>query len=191
MVPFCLFGEDAAKYWKLKDYSKDEAGKNILNEEYKIDMQLDNEYEQNIYRYPKCKLFVPKLSSNGICHTFNSEQLEKVLKPSKWTKSYLNSFGNQERKDILKSRDINLEDGLVFSLDSMQSYFLNMKQRTSKQKNINAFWLKVHPANEIPWIEKDESTWEKVSALKNDMSTKFVSIKGEIISFEVNFITLS
>ena len=81
-----------------------------------------------------------------------------------------------------KSTGIGLEDGFVFSLDTMQSYFYSLKDRDENQKEINSFLIKVHPAGELPWMMKEQSSWQQISASPEDMITRFITIKGEIIA---------
>ena len=62
-----------------------------------------------------------------------------------------------------------------------------MEKRTADQAKLNAFYIKVHPAGEIPWITKDRSSWKKISAFSNEMSNRFITLKGEKIVGKVNF----
>ena len=141
--------------------------------------------DSHVYRYPMCKLFHPKPTSLGICHTFNGKELEKILKPTSWRNSFLESFDNYEKQEVLKAKGIDLEEGFVFSLDTMQSYFFNLRGKDKNKNDINSFLIKVHPAGEIPWITKEKNTWRKISSFKNDMSTRFISVSGEMIISEV------
>lgn len=143
---------------------------------------LDEPY---IYKYPECQLFTSQPTTSGVCHTFNALHLEKILKPSHWTNSFIESFGESNNNPIFKSSSVGLENGFVFSLDTLQSYVLNMRDRVSDQKKINDFIIKVHPAGEIPWLTKDTSSWQRISSYPADMSTRFVSIKGEKIDSKV------
>ena len=187
MIPFCLFGKDSINYWNLRDYKEIDAQNNIPLKQFQEDYNLK---EGDFYKYPKCKLFSPKPSQSGVCYTFNSLDLEKILKTSNWTKSFLNTFKEPDDRNIKKSAGIDLENGFVFTVDMMNSYLHTLKDRSVDQRKINSFWIKVHPSGEIPWIEKDRSTWKKITAFQNDMSTRFVSIKGEIISYEVKDVNI-
>lgn len=67
----------------------------------------------------------------------------------------------------------------------MQSYLATMRHRLDTFKEVDTFWLKVHQAGEIPWMSKISSTWEKIDAHKEDMSTIFLTIKGEKVDATV------
>ena len=181
-VPFCLFDKKAKSFWNTEDYSKIWADNNLLPSDLeKLYMETHNLDEPEVYKYPKCRLFDTKPTSAGVCHTFNSLELEKILKPSSWTNSFIDSFGGSDGSSIFKSTGIGLEDGFVFNLDTMQSYLLGMRDRVSDQKNVNQFWIKVHPYGDIPWMSQDSSSWQKITSYPSDMSTRFVTVKGEKI----------
>ena len=67
----------------------------------------------------------------------------------------------------------------------MQSYLATMKFRYQNQKDVDTFWIKVHQAGEIPWMSKISSTWEKVEAHSEEMSTVFINVQGEKVDFKV------
>ena len=60
-----------------------------------------------------------------------------------------------------------------------------MKLRYQNQKDVDTFWIKVHQAGEIPWMSKISSTWEKVEAHSEEMSTVFINVQGEKVDFKV------
>ena len=188
-IPTCFFGSSAAKYWSIKDYGEPQAANRISPEEYQ-DM-ISNSYkleENDIYRYPRCQKFSPKPSDTGICQTFNGLGIHKILKPSTWTNAFLSAFGSNDDENILKSEGIDLHDGFVFSLDTLQSYLIGLNKRSSDQRDVNAFYIKVHSAGEIPWITQDKSSWKKILPFTNEMSTRFITLKGEKIEGKVNII---
>ena len=185
-IPTCFFGADAAKYWTMKDYGEPQATNKISLEEYQKIMSSHNKLEENdLYRYPKCRKFSHKPSDSGICQTFNGLPLNKILKPSTWTDAFLSAFGTNDGENILKSEGIDLQDGFVFSLDTLQSYLIGMNKRSSGQRDVNAFYIKVHSKGEIPWITQDKSTWKKIFPFTNEMSTRFITLKGEKIEAKV------
>ena len=187
-VPTCYFGKKASGFWNLRDYSSTEKDNSFTPSEFikhqrkKFELQ-----ESDLYRYKKCTSFSPKPSNLGVCHTFNGLKLSEILKDSRWTSAFLKSFGSYDSGELYKSTGIDLHDGFVFSLDTMQSYIVNMEKRTADQAKLNAFYIKVHPAGEIPWITKDRSSWKKISAFSNEMSNRFITLKGEKIVGKVNF----
>ena len=137
-----------------------------------------------------CDLFTPMPTDNGICHTFNGLELKKIFKPTNWVNSFGKSFGEKRSEEPLKSEGIDLDEGFVFTLDTLQSYFVTMKERVMEQGNFNRFWIKVHSAGEIPWIKKDKSSWKKIESYKDEISTRFITIKGEKITNKVLIIIL-
>ena len=60
-----------------------------------------------------------------------------------------------------------------------------MKLRHENQKDVNTFWIKVHQSGEIPWMSKISSTWEKVEAHSEDMSTISITLQGEKVDGKV------
>ena len=100
------------------------------------------------------------------------------------------SIWENDGENILKSEGIDLQDGFVFSLDTLQSYLIGMNKRSSGQRDVNAFYIKVHSAGEIPWITQDKSSWKKIYPFTNEMSTRFITLKGEKIEGKVNKIIL-
>ena len=185
-IPTCFFGKKASSFWKSKDYSSVRAINQIFPSVYRDsimkEMNLD---DSDYYRYPKCRLFSVMPTDNKLCHTFNGMGIKEILKESLWRKSFDEAFGENGSHETLKSEGIDLEDGFVFTLDTLQSYFMTMNERITEQDNINTFWIKVHSPGEIPWIEKDKSTWKKIEPYGNEMATKFVTLKGEKIDSKV------
>ena len=68
----------------------------------------------------------------------------------------------------------------------MQSYLASMRARYDDQKDVDTFWIKVHQAGEIPWMSKISSTWEKVEAHAEEMSTVMINLQGEKVASKVN-----
>ena len=89
----------------------------------------------------------------------------------------------------MSSEGVDVEDGFMFSIDTMQSYLLKMKKREGSEEltlqNANSFYIKVHPHGEIPWMQSDKSSWRKIEAFSEEISTKFVTIKGEKHDYKV------
>ena len=79
-----------------------------------------------------------------------------------------------------------MQDGFVFSLDTLQSYLVSLQQKVPEQRELNSFLIKVHPAGEIPRMTKDTSTWNRIYPHKNEMSTRFITLKGEKIVGKVD-----
>ena len=71
----------------------------------------------------------------------------------------------------------------------MQSYLATLRPRYESQKSADTFWIKVHQAGEIPWMSKLSSTWEKVEAHAEDMSTVFIALQGEKVDGKVKYQT--
>ena len=188
LFPTCFFGEKAETYFNTRDYSELDATLNVLPEDYKIMVMTE---KADFYRYPRCRLFNPKPTSSGVCHTFNALELKTILKDSEWTKYFMNSFRGFQERDVLKSSGVNAEKGFVFSLDTMQSYLLSLQDKIDSERNLNSFLIKVHPAGEIPWMSKDVQTYTRISAFDDDMSTRFITITGEIITSEVGLQKIS
>ena len=67
----------------------------------------------------------------------------------------------------------------------MQSYLATLRPRLDSQKSADTFWIKVHQAGEIPWMSKISSTWEKVDAHSEDMSTISITLQGEKVDGKV------
>ena len=188
-IPTCFFGESAAKFWKLREYSEREHDSNISQSEFQSTLNIP---EPDLYRYPKCTHFVQRPTDSGICHTFNGLDLRKILKPSSWVSSFQESFGDNEvesnTRDVLKSEGIDKEGGFVFSLDTMQSYFITKRKRdTPPLPYFNSFWMKVHKPGDLPIMSEEKSSWTKISSPQNDMVTKFISLKGEKVSHKSAF----
>ena len=187
-IPTCFYGMNAAKFWNAKDYSFVDALNSILPDEFKADLETEYHLRQSdFYKYPKCELFSPMPTDSGICHTFNGLALEKILKPSIWRNSFNKSFGGSKNEQPLKSVGVDIEDGLVFSLDTLQHFMINLQKRAVEQNGLNKFWIKVHTAGEIPWIFREKSTWTKVEAFDLEMSTRFITLKGEKIDHKEEF----
>ena len=65
----------------------------------------------------------------------------------------------------------------------MQSYLQTYRARYGDvQTDVDSFWVKVHQAGEIPWMGKNPSSWEKIEAHEEDMSTVFINIQGEKVA---------
>ena len=54
------------------------------------------------------------------------------------------------------------------------------------QNDVDSFWVKVHQAGEIPWMGKNPSSWEKIEAHEEEMSTVFINIQGEKVAHTVS-----
>ena len=68
----------------------------------------------------------------------------------------------------------------------MQSYLQTYRARYSNiQNDVDTFWVKVHQAGEIPWMGKNPSSWEKIEAHEEEMSTVFINIQGEKVAHTV------
>ena len=170
----------------MRDYSALEPSANVMFEDFRnLSSQMSE--STDYYRYPRCKLFSPKPSSSGICHTFNAMELKTILKASKWTDEFLASFSGFDEHKVFKSAGVKVEKGFVFSLDTMQSYMYSMQDNFDSERDIDSFLIKVHPAGEIPWMSKDPQTFKRISAVENDMSTRFITVSGDIITSEVGF----
>ena len=70
-------------------------------------------------------------------------------------------------------------------LDTMQSYLQTFRARYDIQNDVDSFWIKVHQAGEIPWMENNPSSWEKIEAHEEEMSTVFINIQGEKVAHTV------
>ena len=187
-IPLCFFGKEASHFWNLRDYSENDVNNDLTLQEYQECLISHYDLkEPNFYRYPKCKMFSSKPTDSGICHTFNGLEIKKILKDSFWSQTFSQTFESSDSGNIFKSEGIDLHDGFVISIDTLQSYMINMEVRESDQKEVNAFWIKVHPAGEIPWITKDKSSWKKIYPQSHEMSTKFVTLKGEKIEGKDSF----
>ena len=111
--------------------------------------------------------------------------METILKASKWTENFKDSFSGFDENDIVKTKGVNVEKGFVFAVDTMQSYLYSLQNSIDSERDINSFLIKVHPAGEIPWMGKDQQTFKRISAFDDDMSTRFITVTGEIIASEV------
>ena len=63
----------------------------------------------------------------------------KIL--SHFRTNYQEAFTGGESQDILKSEGVDKARGLVFSLDTMQSYFITKKMRHLENIPINSFLI--------------------------------------------------
>ena len=188
LLPTCFYGNEAKKFWNAKDYSYVDALNSITPDEFQNNLEEDYRLkESNFYKYPKCKLFSAMPTDSGICFTFNGLNLEKILKPSKWRNSFNRSFGESQNEIPMKSARVDLEEGFVFSVDTLQHFLINLNKRAVEQNDLNKFWIKVHAAGEIPWMFKEKSTWTKIEASDIDMTTKFITLKGEKIDHKEEF----
>ena len=70
-------------------------------------------------------------------------------------------------------------------LDTMQSYLQTYRARFDIQNDVDTFWVKVHQAGEIPWMKSNPSSWEKIEANEEEMSTVFINIQGEKVAHTV------
>ena len=152
---------------------------------FRESLQLD---DPDIYKYKKCKKFSPKPADSQICHTFNGLELEKILKATNWRNAYQEAFTGGETGNILKSEGVDMDSGLLFSVDTMQSYFITKKQRLAENLPINSFLIKVHQPGDLPWVRDDKSSWTRISSQQNEMATHFISIKGEKVIHTVSSI---
>ena len=185
-IPTCFYGEDADSFWHTRDYSRNDVwASHMTIDEYKAG--LKHLPDSDIYKYPKCKLFSPQPSDSAICHTFNGLELKKILKSSSWRDSFLEAFTQGQTRDTLKSAGVDYDSGLVFSLDTMQSYLITKRKRNNEHQPVNSFWIKLHQPGELPWIEQDKSSWQKLESHQNDMVTYFITIKGEKVANTVRF----
>ena len=186
-IPTCFFGKKANSFWNSDDYSVVAALNQIPPADYKESIKEElNLEDPDFYRYPKCRMFNTMPTDRGVCHTFNGLDIKTILSESQWRDSFDGSFGSgDESHETLRSEGIDLEDGFVFSLDTLQSYLMTMNVREKEQEDVNSFWIKVHSPGEIPWIKKDKSTWKKIEPYDNEMSTKFITLKGEKIDSKV------
>ena len=175
-IPTCYFGESAATYWKTKDYGFRQMGITENRDRFRESLQLE---EPDIYKYKKCKKFSPKPADSQICHTFNGMELGGILKASNWINAYQEAFTGSETEDILKSKGVDTDNGFLFSLDTMQSYFITKRRRWPHNIPVNSFLIKVHQAGDIPWVKDDKSSWTRISSHQNEMATHFISVKGE------------
>ena len=133
-------------------------------------------------------MFSSKPTDSGVCHTFNGLGLAKILRQSAWTDAFLEAFGSRDSGQLFSSEGIDLQDGFVFSLDTLQSYLVSLQEKVPEQREVNSFLIKVHPAGEIPRMTKDKSTWNRIYPHKNEMSTRFITLKGEKIVGKVDII---
>ena len=185
-IPTCFFGKRANSFWNSKDYSAVTALNQIPPEDYKESLEEDlNLEDTDTYKYPHCRLFSAMPTDLGVCHTFNGLDIKKILSETQWRDAFDGAFGGGESYETLKSGGIDLAEGFVFSLDTLQSLMMTMNVRAKEQDNINSFWIKVHSPGEIPWIKKDKSTWKKIEPYGNEMTTKFITLKGEKIDSKV------
>ena len=185
-IPTCYFGKESEGFWNTRDYSYlDVVGSHASAEDYKKTLNL--KYKEDFYKYKKCKKFSPKPTDHGICHTFNGLEVGKILKSSNWLTDFKDAFtGGIDEPSILKSEGIDKDNGLVFSVDTMQSYFITKKERVLENMAINSFLVKLHQPGEIPWVTNDKSSWHKISSTQSDMVTKFINIKGEKVVHTVS-----
>ena len=100
----------------------------------------------------------------------------------------MEAFTQGESRDTLKSAGVDYDSGLVFSLDTMQSYLITKRKRNFEHQPVNSFWIKLHQPGELPWIEQDKSSWQKLESHQNDMVSYFITIKGEKVANTVTFI---
>ena len=186
-IPTCFFGGSAENFWSLREYSAADFLSNVSQKEFEFNLNVP---KSDMYRYPQCKQFEQRPTDLGICHTFNGLDLNKVLKPSSWVSIFKETFNPHEAKtkEVLKSEGIDKEGGLVFSLDTMQSYLITKRKReTSIMGHLNSFWIKVHKPGDIPIMSDERSSWVKIESTSQDMVTKFISLKGEKVAHTETF----
>ena len=147
------------------------------SDQYRESLNLKD--DRDFYRYPKCQKFSPRPTDHAVCHTFNGLELQKILKPSEWVDAYQDAFTGGETGEIFKSEGVDKTRGLMFSLDTMQSLFITKKKRHLENIPVNSFMIKLHQPGELPWVQEDKSTWQRIKSTQNDMVTHFLSIKGE------------
>ena len=184
-IPTCFYGEEADVFCHTRDYSRNDVwASHMTMEEYKAG--LKNLKKNDFYKYPKCSRFSPRPTDSSICHTFNGLELQKILKSSSWRDTFLEAFTQGETPETLKSTGVDYDSGLIFSLDTMQSYLITKRVRNMEHRPVNSFWIKLHQPGELPWIEQDKSSWQKIESHQNDMVTYFITIKGEKVANTVN-----
>ena len=184
-IPTCFYGEEANLFWHTRDYSRNDVwASHMTKEEYMSG--LKNLPGNDFYKYPKCKKFSPKPTDSAICHTFNGLELSKILKSSSWRENFLDAFTQGETPETLRSTGVDYDSGLMFSLDTMQSYLITKRERSSSHEPVNSFWIKLHQPGELPWVEQDKSSWHKMESHQDDMVTYFITIKGEKVANTVN-----
>ena len=181
-IPTCYYGNEAKKFWETRDYNNDDVSRNVSKRQYEQELNFG---DSDFYKYSKCDEFQPNPTDMGVCFTYNGLQVNDILKKSNWVNSFKAAFKTSENKKIKKSEGIERENGFIFSLDTMQSYLATMKQRHENQKDVNTFWIKVHQSGEIPWMSKISSTWEKIEAHSEEMSTVFIALQGEKVDAKV------
>ena len=107
-------------------------------------------------------------------------ELNKILKVSNWRNGYQQAFtdADAETESILKSEGVDTDSGFLFSVDTMQAFFIT-KKNPMKYSPKNSFLVKVHKPGDLPWVKDDKSTWTRISSNQFEMVTYFISIKGE------------
>ena len=63
--------------------------------------------------------------------------------------NYQEAFTGSESQDTLKSEGVDKARGLVFSLDTMQSYLVTKRRRHLENIPINSFLIKLHQPGRI------------------------------------------
>ena len=107
---------------------------------------------------------------------------------------FLFSLGTVSSQEVFPKNNYFLKlqhnpSNLTATSDTMQSYLATLRPRFENQKEVDHFWIKVHQAGEIPWMSKISSTWEKVEAHAEDMSTVFIALQGEKVDGKVKYQT--
>ena len=187
-IPTCFYGKEAETYWNTEDYNEREVrSSRANNDQYRESLNLE---EPDFYKYKQCKKFAPKPTDHAICHTFNGLELKKILKPSSWMDAYQDAFTGGEMGEVFRSEGVDKTRGLMFSVDTMQSFFITKKKRYLENIPINSFMIKLHQPGELPWIEKDKSTWQRIKSTQNEMVTHFLTIKGEKVINTVSILNI-
>ena len=112
-IPNCYFGKKAADFWGTSDYTQEETKSKINVKSFQDSLNFG---EADYYKYFQCQDFASRPTSSGVCHTFNALDLDDILKESKWKTTFKNSFKQTPRREILKSKGIESENGFLFSL---------------------------------------------------------------------------
>ena len=185
-IPTCFYSDEAESFWTTRDFSYLDVVASYMNkDEYQDSLKLKEAHD--FYKYNKCKKFSPKPTDHAICHTFNGLEVSKILKSSSWLGDFKEAFtGGVDPEVPLKSAGIDKESGLLFSLDTMQSYFITKKERFLENLPVNSFMIKLHQPGELPWVTSDRSSWHKISSTQTNMVTHFITIKGEKVIHTVS-----
>ncbi len=102
-----------------------------------------------------CTLFKPTLTDHGICHTFNADQSEDLLKPSRYIEAYKAIFGlnpDTNKMSTYKANGIGVKNGLLFIFDA---HTLTSRYKKKYPNKDRTFTLTLqHPADfPLPIVE--------------------------------------